>query len=73
MRCSSRSAASVRKQSRFTGQAVLAVDPKNSVALHRRAILCAERGENTEALRLIEAAIKANPAADNRQSTIGRA
>jgi len=43
--------------------AILAVDPKNSVALHRRAILCAEHGENAEALRLIEAAMKANPAA----------
>src|SRR5215470_2303711 len=42
--------------------AVLAVDPKNSVALHRCAILCAERGEYVEALRLIEAAMKAKPA-----------
>src|SRR5215475_6040964 len=51
--------------------AILAVDPKNSVALHRRAILCAERGENAEALRLIEAAMKANPAAAGTVSDYG--
>ena len=38
--------------------AILEVDPTNSYALYRRAILCAGRGDDIEALRLIQAAMK---------------
>src|ERR1700730_1466055 len=51
--------------------AVLAVDPKNWLALYRLAILCAMRGENAEALRLIEAAMKANPATSEAAADYG--
>jgi Tfp pilus assembly protein PilF len=42
-------------------RAVLAVDPQNFAALNRRAVLCAQRGELAEALRLIQAAVRARP------------
>jgi Flp pilus assembly protein TadD len=38
--------------------AILVADPTNSYALYRRAILCAGRGNDLEALRLIQAAMK---------------
>ena len=38
--------------------AILDSDPSNFYALYRRAILCAGRGDDIEALRLIQAAMK---------------
>ena len=38
--------------------AILQSDPTNFYALYRRAILCAGRGDDIEALRLIQAAMK---------------
>jgi Flp pilus assembly protein TadD len=43
---------------------VLDEDPTNSLALYRRAILCAGRKENVEALRLIQAAMKSGATTD---------
>src|SRR5260370_1227745 len=40
--------------------AILQADPANFYALYRRAILCAGRGDDIEALRLIQAAMKRN-------------
>jgi tetratricopeptide (TPR) repeat protein len=42
-------------------RAILAIDPDNFAALNRRAVLAAQRGELVDALRLIQAAARANP------------
>ena len=40
---------------------MLKVDPQNFAALNRRAVLAAQRGELADALRLIQAAVRAKP------------
>jgi Tfp pilus assembly protein PilF len=50
---------------------VLELDPTNFVALDRRAIMCSKRGEHAEALRLIQAAMRANPRSGETASDMG--
>src|SRR5579862_8933421 len=52
-------------------RAVLALDPTNFAALNRRAIMCSQRGEHAEALRLIQAAMRSNPASGETASDMG--
>src|SRR3984957_14866970 len=52
-------------------RAVLKADPHNFAALNRRAVLCALRGELVEALRLIQAAVRANPKAGGTAPDMG--
>jgi hypothetical protein len=52
-------------------RAVLAVDPQNFAALNRRAVLSAQRGELVAALRLIQAAVRANPKAGATAADMG--
>jgi hypothetical protein len=50
---------------------VLELDPHNFAALNRQAVYCAEHGDLVEALRLIQAAMRANPASGETASDMG--
>jgi hypothetical protein len=50
---------------------VLKLDPHNFAALNRQAILCVGGGDLVEALRLIQAAMRANPASGDTAADMG--
>src|SRR6185437_13650629 len=52
-------------------RAILKIDPTNFAALNRRAVLSAQRGDLVEALRLIQAAARANPNVGEIASDMG--
>ena len=52
-------------------RAVLELDPRNFIALNRQAVRCAARKDYVEALRLIQAAMRANPASAETAGDMG--